>query len=275
VHLAALYLYPVKSCRGLAVTAAEVDERGLVGDRRFMVVDAHGQFLTQRAHPRMALIETTLTADALVLSSPNHRAVAIPRSPALGPRPSTLRVTVWKDTVTADDCGGEPAGWLSEFLGFPCRLVRTGASYARPIPARKLPATFDRRLPARHEVSFADGFPFLVISEASLDDLNSRLAPPLPMHRFRPNLVIAGCAPHAEDTLGRFRLGGLIFHGATRCTRCAITTTDQFTAERGKEPLATLATYRRDAAGAVEFGRNLVHETKSGTLRVGDRLDLL
>ena len=123
-------------------------------------------------------------------------------------------------------------------------------------------------------MSFADGFPFLVISEESLADLNARLDAPVPMNRFRPSLVVAGGEPYAEDTWGRFRIGGVVFHGATRCGRCVVTTTDQVTAARGREPLHTLATYRRDAASDVMFGRNLVHETTSGRLRVGDTVEL-
>ena len=276
LRLTALYLYPVKSCRGLAVAAAAVAAHGLVGDRRFLVVDAEDRFLTQRVHPRMALITTTLTSDALTLSSPQHGSVSIPLASNLRPQACTTRsVVVWKDTVTADDCGDEPAAWLSDFLGLPCRLVHAGAAYSRPLPARKLPSTLDVRLSTRHEVSFADGFPFLVIAEESLADLNARLGAPLPMNRFRPNLVVAGAAPYAEDTWGRFRIGGVVFHGATRCGRCVVTTTDQFTAARGPEPLRTLATYRRDAGGDGMFGRNLVHETKTGRLTVGDAVELL
>jgi uncharacterized protein YcbX len=184
-------------------------------------------------------------------------------------------VTVWHDTVAADDCGEEPAAWLSGFLGFACRLVHAGTAYARPLPARKLPPTLPPSPGTAHEVSFADAFPFLVISEESLADLNARLDAPLPMNRFRPSLVVAGGAPYAEDTWGRFRIGDVVFHGATRCGRCVVTTTDQFTAERGKEPLRTLATYRRDAEGDVMFGRNLVHETKVGRVAVGDAVELL
>ncbi|MGA2445944.1 MAG: MOSC N-terminal beta barrel domain-containing protein [Opitutaceae bacterium] len=274
LRLTALHLYPVKSCRGLAVTSAEVDARGLVGDRRFMVIDADGRFLTQRAHPRLALIETTLTKTELILAASGHGSTRIPLQPKTqNAKPKT--VTVWKDTVTADDCGDEPAAWLTDFLGLSCRLVHTGAAYSRPLPTRKLPSTLDVRLSTRHEVSFADGFPFLVISEESLADLNARLDTPLPMNRFRPNLVVAGAAPYAEDTWGRFRIGGVVFHGATRCGRCVVTTTDQLTAGRGKEPLRTLAGYRRDAAGDVMFGRNLIHETKAGRLTVGDAVELL
>jgi len=280
LRLTALNIYPVKSCRGVAVTSAEVDARGFVGDRRFLVVDAAGRFLTQRAHPRMALIETGLGDGALTLSASGVGSVSVAVGQALRPtvgdkpRP-TVTVTIWKDTVTANDCGGEPAAWLSEFLGLPCRLVRAGAAYARPIPARKLPSTLHLEPYTAHEVSFADGFPFLAISEESLADLNRRLDAPLPMNRFRPNLVVAGGAPYAEDAWGRFRIGSVVFHGATRCGRCVVTTTDQLTAARGQEPLRTLATYRRDAAGDVMFGRNLIHETKTGRLAVGDEIQLL
>jgi uncharacterized protein len=274
LRLTALYLYPVKSCRGLAVASAAVDAHGLVGDRRFLVVDAEGRFLTQRAHPRMALIETALTKNELVLSSLNHGSVRVPFQPKTqNAKPKT--VTVWKDTVTADDCGDEPAAWLSDFLSLPCRLVQAGAAYSRPLPARKLPSPLAQGPSPAHEVSFADGYPFLIILEESLADLNTRLGTPLPMNRFRPNLVVAGAAPYAEDTWGRFRIGSVVFHGATRCGRCVIITTDQFTAARGPEPLRTLATYRRDADGTVMYGRNLVHETKTGRLAVGDAVELL
>lgn len=271
LRLTALYLHPVKSCRGVAVDSAQVDAYGLVGDRRFLVVDTGGRFLTQRTHPRMALIETALSGDTLILSSPGHGSVSAPPS---GIRRPVSGVTVWKDTVTADDCGDEAAMWLGEFLGLTCRLVRAGVAYSRPIPGRKLPSTLDVRLSAGHEVSFADAFPFLVISEESLADLNRRLDAPLPMNRFRPNLVVAGAEPYAEDDWARFRIGSVVFHGATRCGRCVITTTDQLTAARAQEPLRTLATYRRDEEGVVMFGRNLVHETKSGRLSVGDAVEL-
>jgi len=271
-QLTALHLFPVKSCRGCAVAAAEVDNRGLVGDRRFLVVDGESRFLTQRVQPRMALIETALADGRLVLSSPGHGAVRVPlRSP--DPAARTAAVVIWRDTVTADDCGDEPAAWLSAFLGFACRLVRAGAAYSRPIPDRKVPAAL-ASAPA-HEVTFADAFPFMLLSEETLADLNGRLEAPLPMNRFRPNLVVAGAAPYAEDTWARFRIGSVTFHGATRCARCAVTTTDQFTAGRGKEPLRTLATYRRDAEDNIMFGRNLIHETKTGRLAVGDEVEFL
>ena len=270
MHVSSLHLYPVKSCRGFAVSSAELDDHGFVGDRRFMVVAAaDGLFLTQRTHPRMALIETALTKDALILSSPSHGDVTIPFNASAGQR----RVTVWKSTTSADDCGDEPAEWLSDFLGLPLRLVRMGGTYQR--------LNLKRAAQAGDVVTFADSCPFLALSEESLNDLNDRLVakhePALPMNRFRPNLVIAGAAPYGEDEWTRVRIGGAVFRSAGPCARCPITTTDQETAERGKEPLKTLATYRRDAVDTtnVNFGTNLIHETKRGTVRVGAPVEMI
>ncbi len=271
MHLSALHIYPVKSCRGLTVSSAELDDHGLIGDRRFMVVSAEdGLFLTQRTHPRMALIETALTKETLTLSSPNHGSVFVPLASSLTPQASvTRRVTVWKSTVTADDCGDEAAEWLTDFLGLPLRLVRMGGAFQRPI-VKPTAQPGD-------VVSFADAYPLLIISEASLADLNSRLTDQLPMNRFRPNLVVAGCEPYAEDTWEHIQINGGVFRNAGPCARCPVTTTDQLTAVRAKEPLKTLATYRRDPEDHtdVNFGTNLIHETKRGTLRVGDAVTLL
>ena len=271
MRVSGLFLYPVKSCRGLSVPSAELDDYGFVGDRRFMVVtEVDGMFLTQRTHPRMALIETALTPDTLILSTPKHGSVSVPCASSLTPHASIQsRVTVWKSTVSADDCGDEPAEWLSNFLGLPLRLVRMGGSFQRPI-VKPTAQPGD-------VVSFADGYPFLVLSEASLADLNSRLKEPLPMNRFRPNLVVAGCDAFAEDAWTKVRIGDVVFRNAGPCARCPITTTDQLTAECGKEPLKTLATYRRDPDDPtdVNFGVNLIHETKRGTVRAGAPVDLI
>ncbi len=273
MDLSGLFIYPVKSLRGLAVESATVDALGLVGDRRFLVVDEQGQFLTQRTLPRMALIETALTARDLVLRAPHSGSCAVPLVDAT-PAP-LLQVRVWKsEGLLAEDCGVEIAVWLSEFLRTPCSLVRIGAAFQRPVlkPCKARPGDL---------VSFADGFPFLLASEASLADLNDHLVArdedALPMDRFRPNLVVTGCAAFAEDCWPRLRIGDIVFRAGGPCGRCVVTTTDQLTAERGKEPLRTLATYRRDATEPtdVNFGQNLIHETKSGTLRVGDAVEPL
>ncbi len=272
MHLTGLFLYPVKGLRGCAVDAAEIDALGLFGDRRFLVVDDTGKFLTQRTLPRMALIETALDDSMLELRAPGTGAIRVPR--ASDPRALLRTVSVWKsEGLLAEDCGDAAAEFLSAFLATRCRLVRAGESFVRPClkPAAR----------PGDVVTFADSVPFLVISEASLADLNDRLVAQgeeaVPMNRFRPNFVVNGCAAFAEDTWPGFRIGGVSFRAAGQCARCPVPTIDQFTAERGKEPLRTLATYRRapnDATNVV-FGQNVIHETKSGTVRVGDAVVLL
>lgn len=275
MHLSGLFRYPVKSLGGFSVSVAEVDALGLAGDRRFMLIDEAGKFLTQRALPRMALIRTALSADTLTLTSAGAGSCVVPRRAALDSRPATLRtVSIWKsEGLLAEDCGDAPAAWLSDTLATKCRLVRIGEKFVRPVtkPAAR---PGDR-------VTFADAAPFLIISEASLADLNDRIVAQgedaVPMNRFRPNLVVTGCPAFAEDTWARFRVGNVVFRAGGRCVRCAVPTIDQETAERGKEPIRTLATYRRDVADStdVNFGQNLIHETKTGALRVGDPVELM
>ncbi|MBS0662668.1 MAG: MOSC domain-containing protein [Verrucomicrobia bacterium] len=269
MHVSAIYLYPVKSLRGFAVTSADVDELGFVGDRRFLVVDERGQFLTQRTLPRMALVEAALADRDLVLRAPHMGACSVPRQ-ATGPV-EEVTVRVWKsEGLRAEDCGVEVAVWLSEFLRTPCRLVRIGPAFRRPVakPGKSRPDDV---------LAFADGYPFMVLSDASLADLNGRLDEPLPMNRFRPSFVIGGATPFAEDTWLRVRVGPVTFRAGGPCARCIVTTTDQLTAERGKEPLRTLAMYRRDPEDPtdVNFGQNLIHETMRGTIRVGDPVEVL
>lgn len=268
MHLAGLFIYPVKSLRGIAVESARLDALGLVGDRRFLIVDADNRFLTQRSTPRLALIETALTPTSLILRNPAHGSAAV----GLHDPGETLTVTVWRDTVRAVDCGVEIAVWLSDFLRQPCRLVRVGDDFLRPVdPARG---------GTGHQVGFADAFPLLLLGEGSWHDLNDRLLArgeePVPMNRFRPNLVVRGCAPYAEDDWRDFRIGEAALRNAGPCARCVITTTDQTTAERGVEPLRTLAAYRRDPhePGNVNFARNIIHLHKSGTLHLGDPVTL-
>lgn len=271
-RLSGLFIYPVKSCRAHALREAAVDAWGLQHDRRYLVVTPEGQFLTQRQIPRMALIETELSTAGLALASPNYGSVAIPSSVAEPAR--TLSVTIWRNTVLADDCGEPTAEWLTRFLGTPARLVRMGNAYDRPVkPSKAQPGDI---------VSFADAYPFLLLSEASLHDLNDRIVAhggeAVPLDRFRANLVLTDCAPYFEDSLTRFRIGEVVFRNAGPCARCIVTTTDQDRGERdGPEPLRTLATYRRDAhePSNVNFAANVIHETKSGRLRLGDELSPL
>lgn len=273
MHLTGLFIHPVKSLRACAVASAGVDALGLVGDRRFLVVDEAGRFLTQRALPRMACVATALTGDTLTLSAEGAGGVRIPR--AADSSALRRKVSVWQsEDLPAEDCGDAAALWLGDLLGVKCRLVRIGAEFQRPILRPRAARPGD-------VLSFADGYPFLLLSEASLVDLNDRLAAqnhaPLPMNRFRPNLVVTGCPAFAEDRWARLRIGGITFRVGGPCSRCVVTTTDQFTGERGKEPLRLLASYRRDTMDPtdVNFGQNLIHETKTGTLRVGDTVEVL
>lgn len=272
LRLSGIFIYPVKSCRGFALPAAEVDALGFVHDRRFLVVDETGRFLTQRSHPRMALVDTALTPGTLTLAASGHGSVSVPLQPPVTPPP--LTVSVWKsENLVADDCGDEAAGWLGSFLGTRCRLARIGQKFRRPV-LKKAARPGDL-------VHFADAVPFLLLSQASLDDLNDRLAAQgedaVPMNRFRPNLVVTGCAPYAEDAWPRLRVGPLAFRNAGPCSRCIVTTTDQETGRRGKEPLRTFATYRRDPDQPtdVNFGANLIHETHAGRVSVGDAVEVL
>ncbi len=267
-----LFLYPVKGLRGFAVASMELDELGPVGDRRFLIVEESGRFLTQRSLPRMALVETALSADSLTLSARGAGAVSIARAPDSAAPVRT--VSVWKhEGLLAEDCGDAAAAWLSDFLEKRCRLVRAGTNFVRAVtkPAAQPGDVF----------AFADAVPLLVISEATLADLNDRIVArgeePVPMDRFRPNLVVGGCVASAEDTWPRFRAGEVAFRAAGPSIRCIVTTTDQQTGERGKEPLRTLASYRRAASDSADvlFGQNLIHETKRGTLRVGDAIAIL
>jgi len=269
MHVTDVFLYPVKSLRGFAVPSAEIDALGFVGDRRFLVVDANGQFLTQRTLPQMALIETALTARDLVLRGPHGGSCAVPLRASAPAELITVRI--WKsEGLLAEDCGVEVAVWLSDILRFPCRLVRIGEKFRRDLvkPGKSRPGEV---------VNFADGYPFMILSDATLADLNRRLDEPLPMNRFRPSFVVTGCDAFAEDTWQRFRVGTATFRTAGSCARCIVTTTNQATAERGKEPLRTLAMYRRspDDATDVNFGQNLIHDSKTGTVRVGDAVELL
>jgi uncharacterized protein YcbX len=271
MHLTGLFIYPVKSLRGFPVNSASVDALGLVGDRRFLIADEAGRFLTQRTLPLMTLVTTALDATHLILSADGAGSVRV----AIAPDPAApLRtVSIWKsEGLQAEDCGDEAAAFLSAVLSTRGRLVRIGTAFRRPVLKS-----------AAHPgdiFHFGDGAPVLVISEASLADLNDRIVAhggeAIPMSRFRPNLVVTGCAAFTEDTWPRFRLGSAVFRAAGQSSRCIVTTTDQLTAERGKEPLRTLATYRRDAIDPtdVNFGQNLINETKSGTLRVGDTVEI-
>jgi uncharacterized protein YcbX len=249
VKIGALYVYPVKSGRGMAVDRWPLDARGLAHDREYMVVDPEGTFLTQREAPRLALIEPSFEDGRLRVSTPGGTAITAPAG--------TREVTVWEHTGPAVDCGDEVADLLSTLLDRPCRLVTTAAEHRRP--------TED----GCAEIAFADGYPLLLISDSSLTELNRRLPEALPMDRFRPNVVIEHAEPFAEDAWATVDLGDVRVDVLKPCARCAITRVDQATGIRGDgEPLRTLGTFRK-AKGGVMFGQNAAHRT-TGELAVGD-----
>ena len=262
MYLSQLHVYPIKSAGGIALEASEADGRGLRHDRRWMLVDEAGAFMSQRRHPRMALIGVRVEPDHLVVSAPDMPSLEVP----LRPPDRKLRLArVWRDLVEVSTIGEDADRWFTEFLGVRCRLVYLPDESVRPVD----PA-YGRE---GDRVGLADGFPFLLVSEASLADLNARLEPPVSMDRFRPNLVVGGCEPFAEDGWRLVRIGRITLRVVKPCARCAITTVDQRTAATGKEPLRTLARFRR-VGNKVLFGQNLIHDA-TGALHTGDPVEVV
>jgi uncharacterized protein YcbX len=259
--LCELNVYPVKSCAGIPLQTTPLGHRGVPGDRGWMVVDPAGRFVSQRSDPLLSQIRVRLESERVVLEASGLSPLAL--SPAMPGR--AVQVTIWNDTCPAMDAGDDAAAWLEQHLGRPVRLVQMdGAFERRPNP----------EWTSIGQLSFADAYPVLVISRGSLEDLNRRLPAPLRMNRFRPNLVVEGCAPFEEDRWRRIRVGGAILRLVKPCDRCATTTVEQETAAVGREPLRTLATFRRWDHGGVIFGQNAVVEV-AGPVRVGDSVEVL
>jgi hypothetical protein len=256
MHVLSLFIYPVKSCRGIAVEAAEVVERGFASDRRLMVVDEHGNFSTQREIPKLALVTTELFDGVLRLRGPGVAPLELPAVLSAGPR---VPVSVWgyRGEAIEHVAAGR---WLKAVIERPVRLVYMPDDVQRPVnPKYARPSDI---------VSFADAYPLLLVSQSSLDELNRRLDTPVGAERFRPNIVIDGAPPHAEDDWQRVVVGTVPLRFTKPCDRCAVVCVDPATGARGREPLRTLATYRK-VGEKVFFGVNLVHEAL-GTIRVGD-----
>ena len=262
ITISELYYYPVKSCKGIALKEAEIGRRGILDDREFMLVNESGLFISQRNYPRMALIQSDWRGERLILSAPGMD--PIEHTPFTGGEAITVKV--WHDRCRAIDQGDEIAAWLADYLGQTVRLVRFPEDEIRKVdPAF---CKFDE-----DQTSFTDGFPFLLISESSLRDLNQRMAVALPVDRFRPNIVVSGSVPYAEDTWAGFTAGNVEFSVVKPCARCVITTVNQENGIAGDEPLNTLSKYRRSSDGKVLFGQNLIHH-RNGMIRVGDRLTI-
>ncbi len=259
MHLSSLYRFPLKSAAGESLQRCASDSLGLLGDRRWMVVAAGtGRFLTQRVLPRMALLQAHWQGDtALKLAAPG-----MPELLVRVPDDKTMRcVQVWSANPVVPDAGETAAAWLSDFLGQACRLV-----YLPEDDGIQVDLDYAR---LGERTAFSDGFPFLLIGQASLDDLARRVGRPLEMLRFRPNLVVSGAEPYAEDGWKRIRIGQLTFRVVKPCSRCVIPTLDPATGERApdREPLNTLLSYRKGPGGGF-FGQNLIAEGR-GELEVG------
>jgi uncharacterized protein YcbX len=284
--LSEINIYPIKSLKGISLDSAVVEERGLRHDRRWMLTTPDGMFFTQREFPTMALISVEMTGDGLRVTKEGSGEMNVPFQPDKGERKTVL---IWRSVCEGLIYSGEVSEWFSDAIGTDCRLV-----YMPDDSRRSVNPLFNKN---DDVVSFADGYPLMVLSGASLDDLNERIASrdadegvpvPLPMNRFRPNIVVNGCDAFAEDNWRQIQIGDAIFRSTKPCERCVITTVDQAKGEvAGKEPLTTLASYRMAknvmpdryeslgvGANAVLFGQNLIAESVGATISVGDDVEI-
>jgi uncharacterized protein YcbX len=263
ITLSSLTYYPIKSCRGFDVSVSHIERMGLENDRRMMVVTPEGKFLSQREYSRLALVNPVLKDEAVTLSAPNFETIQI----AVRSTGTPIPVEIWNSSgVDAIDQGDEAAAWFSDWLGMSARLVHISDGFQRKVNPLYAVNPDDH-------TGFTDGYPILIISEESLQDLNSRLDSPVPMNRFRPNLVVKGCEPFAEDTWKRIRIGTVEMALVKVCPRCVVTTIDKETLAKNKEPLKTLSGYRNHELGAI-FGMNTI-PLNEGKIEMGMTVEIL
>jgi uncharacterized protein len=264
ITVAGLSAYPVKSMRGHDLQRADVRAEGFAGDRRWMIVDTNNRFLTQREIRAMATLDVAQTAGGIEITHAQAGRLVVAEP---GTEAPISDVVVWRDTVKARRASSEAAAWLSAVLGRAVHLVHMHDVCGRP-------SSSSAALPGDH-VSFADGFPMLIASTSSLADLNARGASAHIMRQFRPNIVVSGAQPWAEDTWRRIRIGGVTLRITKPCARCVITTLDPTTgAQRSpEEPLRTLGSFHRAADGGIIFGQNAVAQTL-GTIAIGDPIEV-
>jgi uncharacterized protein len=260
--LSEIWIYPIKSLGGIRVQSARVLEKGLEFDRRWMLVDEYNRFITQREHPKLALFQLTMSNENLAIKHQTNGASVQFTMNTFSTREET--VTIWDDEVQAAEVDKEISSWFSEQLNMVCRLIHFPEENTRPV--EKASALNN------DQVSLADGYPFLIIGQASLDDLNSRLKEPVTMQRFRPNFVFTGGQPYEEDVWKKFSIGDVKFIGVKNCSRCVLTTVDPTTGVKGKEPLQTLATYRQ-RINNIYFGQNVLAITQ-GLIQTGNLIRL-
>jgi len=261
--LTQIWIYPIKSLAGIRLKSANVKQKGIAYDRRWMLVDESGRFLTQREHPEMSQFHPALDSGQLtILNSVSGRSIVLDLE---GENSGESRpVIIWDDEVQAIEVRHDYSQWFSDQLKRKCKLVFFPETNARPVDP-------DYAIKNEH-VSLADGYPFLIIGQTSLDELNKRLKEPIPMNRFRPNFIFTGGTPHEEDSWKKFSIGKNQFIGVKPCGRCVITTVDQQTGKKGLEPLATLSTYRKTGS-KITFGQNLV-AINYDEVHEGDKIEL-
>lgn len=263
ITVASLIYYPIKACRGFEVESACISRMGLEDDRRMMVVTPEGEFLTQREFPRLAWVTPKLMNGVLELSAPDYESIQL----GIQTSGTPWFVNIWKSkNVHAIDQGEEAAGWFSDWLGTEVRLVHIADGYKRLVNE-------SYAVKADDHTGFADGYPILLASEEGLQDLNAHLQSPIPMNRFRPNIVVKGCQAFEEDTWNRIRLGDVELAVVKPCARCVVTTIDKETLEQSKEPLKTLGKYRKHELGAI-FGQNVI-PLRGGSIRLGMNVEIL
>jgi len=265
-----LWIYPIKSMSGISLDSVLLEKRGFQYDRRWMLVDKENRFITQRQYPRMSLIKPELADFGLAVRAPDMPVLIIPYPDPQIELYDELEVTCWDDQITAQHINTAIDNWFSEFLDIDCQLVY--------MPDKSLRAVDPDYSTGDDIASFSDGFPNLIISEASLDDLNNKVDIDLSMKRFRPNIVISGCESYAEDSLGHFKIEQIEFYAVKPCSRCVITTINPASGEKeSREPLRTLSQYRKKN-NKVFFGQNLLHKLNyiyDNYLHVGHKLEII
>jgi uncharacterized protein len=269
LKLSEIYIYPIKSLGGIRLETANITTRGLENDRRFMLVDENGRFLSQREYPQLAIFQTEIEAAFLkITNKKNGSTLKISLQYSLNHKVTqSLNVQIWDDETSAIEVSSEASNWFTQALDIPTRLV-----YMHEESQRKTDAQYS--LNGEEITSFSDGYPILIIGQSSLDDLNNRLENPVNINRFRPNFVFTNGEPFEEDAWHEFTVGNVRFFGVKPCARCIMTTIDQETGEKkGKEPLLTLNKYRK-AGNKILFGQNVLI-SQLGTVSVGDDVTVL
>lgn len=270
MEISEINIYPIKSLGGISLNKSVVQEKGLQYDRRWMLVDENGKFFTQREFPKMATFKVSLENEGLRVSLENEN-LLIPFEE--NETANEIQVEVWNSKFTAQTLQNSINQWFSNALETNCRLVRMNQNSNRLVN----PVYAVRKF--QDKVSFADGYPFMLIGENSLEDLNSRLEKPLLMNRFRPNFVVKNSEAFAEDNWKQIKVGNIAFHIVKPCERCVMTTIDQAKGvSDGKEPLKTLATYRlvkKDGESKILFGQNLIAEKAGEIVKIGDKVEVL